>query len=103
MYLKDSGFKDFQGYISICYSVFTILGTVFTGNFFERTTNRVWHFVVAIIELAVSFVCLLLIYRLSLTIEEKYTLLVLVGLTGFCLGALFEIYANHEIMVQHEA
>lgn len=42
------------------------MGASFTGNVFQRTSNRKYHFCIMLIELMVSFVCLGLIYGVKL-------------------------------------
>ena len=62
MYLEESGFKDFRGYITIAYSFFSLLGSSTTGKIYERISNRRVHFLIQIWFTVFGLIPLLIIY-----------------------------------------
>ena len=66
MYLEDKGFKDFSGFISICYSISTILGVTLCSKIYGLTSNRTYHFLAHLAILVVGVMALMLVYLLDL-------------------------------------
>ena len=102
MYLEENGFKDFQGYITIAYSAFSMVGSALTGKIYEIIDSRKVHFIVQIWLTIFGLLPLVFIYLFHFSEEEKWGLLGLIGLTGFCNGALYNMYSTNEILLMSE-
>ena len=46
-------------------------------------------------ELVVSILPLLIIYYGNFNEKEKWIVLGLIGISGFCLGGIYDVYSNH--------
>lgn len=95
MYLKDQGFQAFEGYISISYSLFSILGATFFGSVLEKTTSRTYHYIIYLLGICAGMLILVLIYELRLEPSQEWTFLALIGGVGLFSGGMFPIYSNH--------
>ena len=93
-YLEEKGFEDFSGFISICYALFTILGVTISSKIYELTSSRACHFLVHLITLALGIMVMMLVYTLDLKPEDKWLMLFLIGIVGFCIGGLYELIGN---------
>ena len=102
MYLKESGFHDFQGYITIAYSLFSLAGSSLTGKIYETIENRRIHFLIQIWLTIFGLLPLLIIYLSHFHEEEKWGLVALIGLAGFCNGALRNMYTTNEVFLKTE-
>ena len=102
MYLEENGFQDFQGYITIAYGAFSMIGSSLTGKIYEIIESRKTHFFIQIWLAIFGLVPLMIIYLFKFSDAEKWELLCLIGMTGFCNGALFNMYSTNEILLMSE-
>ena len=93
-YLEEKGFEDFSGFISICYSAFTVLGVTICSKVYGLTSSRAYHFLAHLVILAVGIVAMMLVYTLDLKSEDKWLMLLLIGVVGFCIGGLYDLIAD---------
>ena len=102
MYLTQQDFEDFEGYINISFIAFNIIGTLVCKQMysedFSRRTQLLMHWLI----LLVGVLSLTAIYISELTPDQKWAFLGLIGIVGFCLGGLFNLYIYHEIILLTE-
>ena len=101
-YLEEKGFEDFSGFISICYSAFTVLGVTICSKVYGLTSSRAYHFLAHLVILAVGIMAMMLVYLLDLKPADKWVMLFLIGIAGFCIGGLYEMIAGEEAIVLSE-
>ena len=97
-YLEKAGFKEFEGYILISFGVFSLIGGSVIGVIYEKTNNRIVHLVVHLILLLIGEGILLIVYLTNAS-ENKWMMLGLFGVSRLCLGATFNIYEAHELII----
>ena len=69
---------------------------------YEKVDNRINHFFIQFIELLAGFLFLFTLYFFNFTEKEKWIVLIIVGISGFCIGANYDLYGNHEILLLTE-
>ena len=102
LYLEEKGFEDFSGWISIGYSTCTVLGITICSKVYELASSRLSHFLTHLVILAVGIAAMMLVYVLDLKPDAKWLMLLLIGLVGFCIGGLYEMIGNEELVVLGE-
>ena len=102
MYLNQQNFKDFEGYINISFVSFNIIGTMVSKEMYSRNLSRRVQFALQLAILLIGILALVTIYISRLTPDQKWTLLALIGVVGFCVGGLHHLFANHEIILLTE-
>ena len=89
MYLEENNFKDFEGYISIFFSLGTMTGSTLIGLFYEQTDKRTYHFLITIAGLVLGLIPLLVIYFFKLTQDQQWLLLFLILIVGIGFGGCY--------------
>ena len=102
MYLEEKDFEEFSGLISICYAFFTILSVTTCSKVYGLTSSRAHHFLTHLVILAVGILAMMLVYNLNLKPEDKWLMLLLIGVVGFCIGGLYEMVTSEEVVVLGE-
>ena len=102
MYLNQQGFEDFEGYITISLVSFIIIGTMVCKQMYPSTLSRRTQLLIHVGLMLIGISSLLTIYLSHLTPKEKWIFIALVAAIGFCVGSLFNLYINHEIIILTE-
>ena len=92
MYLEEKHFANFEGFISITFSIFNLLGGTLFGLFYEKFPSRKFHFSFNLVAIIIGMGFLILIYLMDMKENQKWTLLVFVGFIGLLIGGLYDCY-----------
>ena len=76
------------------------MGVTVCSKVYGLTSSRVHHFLAHLIILAVGILAMVLVYTLKP--EDKWLMLLLIGLAGFCIGGMYEMIGNEELVVLAE-
>lgn len=102
MFLEELHFEDFEGYISITFSLFSILGSSIYGWFYQKNFKRINEWRSLFFGLVCSLIGVLILYHLELDVSKKWTVLGLIGFIGFFIGAVYNISMAHELIKENE-
>jgi sugar phosphate permease len=95
MFLEGAGFEDFEGYISMTYSISTIIGTTILGKLYEITHKSRYHLMINCGTILLSIISFILIKSIPLEPSQKFVVLLLVGVVGFSMGSTFNLSFSH--------
>lgn len=96
MYFQEASFEEFQGYIPITFSLFTIVGSAIFGSFYTCIRKSLIRSIIVFVILMAMIGGLLFLKTLDLVVEQKWSYLGIIGEIGFCLGGLFNMLISLE-------
>lgn len=74
-----------------------IFGSVALGFVFQRISSKAVKATIFMCTLVITVVCFFLVKQVQFTLENRFILLGLIGIIGFCVMGNFNILSAHEI------
>lgn len=78
-------------------SFMALFGSVTLGLVFQQVASKAIKAIIFMCTLIVTVTCFYLVKQVQFTIENRYILLALIGIIGFCIMGNFNILSAHEI------
>lgn len=97
MYFDQEGFKEFEAYIPIAMNIMAILGSICLGFVFEKVASKAARATIFMFTLIITVICFFIIRQVQFTVENRFVLLIIIGIIGFCVMGNFNILSAHEV------
>ena len=88
IYFEKAGFKEFEGFIPMSFSISTILGSTLAGSMYKCLANKI-RSLITVLSFILMIVFLVLLKNLPLTPNNKWTFMCIISIIGFIIGGGF--------------